>query len=81
MIDNKFVFNAIVSLVLNILLYFLNRGEEKPPSWKLYLKNFIVIYLGLLSIEYVRPVVQKGGVSLASMSQSVPEIDIGNPNF
>ena len=81
MIHNKFVFNALVSLILNIVLFVLNRGDEKNPSWKFYLKNFTVIYLGLLGIEYVKPLVQKGGMSLASMAQEIPEIDIGNPNF
>ena len=81
MIHNKFVFNALVSLVLNLVLFLLNRGNEKAPSWKFYLKNFVVIYLGLLSIEYIRPMVQKGGVTLSSMAQEIPEIDIGNPNF
>tara|TARA_B100000035_G_C20947842_1_gene530579 strand:- start:287 stop:532 length:246 start_codon:yes stop_codon:yes gene_type:complete len=81
MIDNKFVFNAVVSLVINVILFFANRGDEKAPSWKFYLKNFVIIYLGLLGLEYVKPMVQKGGVSLASMAQEVPEINIGTPDF
>ncbi len=81
MIDNKFVFNALVSLVLNVVLFLSNRGDEKAPSWKFYLKNFVLIYLGLLGLEYLKPMVQKGGVSLSSMAQPMPEIDIGNPDF
>ena len=81
MIDNKFVFNAIISLVLTLVLYLSSRSDKNPPSWKLYLKNFAIVYLGLLGVEYLKPMVQKGGVSLASMAQPVPEIDIGNPDF
>jgi hypothetical protein len=77
MLNNPYVLNCIVSLVSTLVLYLLCRTDEKPCSWKVYLKHLILVFMILVSIDYIKPLIMKGG----SGSVSQPEVNIGNPDF
>jgi hypothetical protein len=78
MYNNKYVFNAGLALVATIILFLINRSEEPRPSWKVYVKEFVVMFLVLVSAEFIRPMVTMTG---GTGPLSAPEVDIGNPNF
>jgi len=78
MYNNKYVFNAGLALVATILFFLINRSEEPRPSWKVYVKEFVVMFIVLVSAEFIRPMVTMTG---GTIPLSAPEVDIGNPNF
>ena len=78
MYNNKYVFNAGLALVATIILFLINRNEDPRPSWKVYAKEFVVMFLVLVSAEFIRPMVTMTG---GTGPLSAPEVDIGNPNF
>ena len=78
MYNNKYVFNAGLALVATIILFLINRNEDPRPSWKVYVKEFVVMFIVLVSAEFIRPMVTMTG---GTIPLSAPEVDIGNPNF
>ncbi len=77
MLNNQYVLNAIVSLVSTIVLYLLCRTDDKPCGWKVYLKHLVVVFIILISIDYIKPLVMNGGANVSSQ----PDVNIGNPDF
>ena len=77
MLNNPYVLNALVSLVSTIVLYLLCRTDDKPCSWKVYLKHLVVVFIILVSIDYIKPLVMNGGAGVSSQ----PDVNIGNPDF
>lgn len=78
MYNNKYVFNAGLALVATIILFLINRSEEPRPSWKVYVKEFVVMFLVLVSAEFIRPMVTMTG---GTIPPSAPELDTGTPDF
>ena len=77
MLNNQYILNGIVSLVSTIVLYLLCRTDDKPCSWKVYLKHLVVVFIILVSIDYIKPLVMSGGASVSAQ----PDVNIGNPDF
>ena len=76
LLNNQYILNGIVSLVSTIVLYLLCITDDKPCSWKVYLKHLVVVFIILVSIDYIKPLVMSGGSVSAQ-----PEVNIGNPDF
>ena len=45
MLNNPYVLNGIISLVSTIVLYLLCRTDDKPCSWKVYLKHLVIVFI------------------------------------
>ena len=77
MLNNSYVFNGIVSVISTLVLFLLCRTDDKPCSWKVYLKHLVLVFLILVILEYLKPLVMKGGANVASQI----DVNIGNPDF
>ena len=89
MYKNKYVVNLAVAVVSTAVLFGLSRTDEKKPSMKLLARNLVVVFVALCSLEYITPMVLKGGAMAVSTvspiaSEAVPvlrEVNLGDPNF
>ena len=77
MLNNSYVFNGIVSVISTLVLFLLCRTDDKPCSWKVYLKHLVLVFLILVILEYLKPLVMKGGDNVPSQI----DVNIGNPDF
>jgi hypothetical protein len=77
MLNNKYVINGIVALITTIILYVLSRNDENSPSWKVYLRHFIIAFAALSAVDFVIPTLTGG----SNNSVSAPSVDIGQPDF
>lgn len=77
MLNNSYVFNGIVSVISTLVLFLLCRTDDKPCSWKVYLKHLVLVFLILVTLEYLKPLIMKGGSNVSSQ----PDVNIGNPDF
>lgn len=77
MLNNSYVLNGIVAIVSTLVLFLLCRTDDKPCSWKVYLKHLVLVFVILVALEYLKPLVMKGGANVASQ----PDVNIGNPDF
>ena len=77
MLNNSYALNGIVAVVSTLVLFLLCRTDDKPCSWKVYLKHMVLVFVILVALEYLKPLVMKGGDVIASQ----PDINIGNPDF
>ena len=89
MYKNKYVVNLAVALIANVVLYGLSRTDEKKPSIKLLGRNIVVVFVALCSVEYITPMVLKGGAAAVGAASAMPveavpvlkEVNLGDPNF
>lgn len=71
MIQNVYVQNLVASLILVIVLYALNRSDEQKPGWKSYLRTFVLTFVVLSGVDFVRPILSKGSASSLMTGGSV----------
>lgn len=77
MLNNPYVLSGVLALVSTIVLYLLSRSDEKSPSWKIYLRHLLIVAVVLVSVDYIKPLVMKGG----NPSIPMPDVEIGQPDF
>ena len=94
-LKENLILALITSLIVNIILYLVNKNEENPPTYKMYLKNTGLVFVTTFMILMIREKIpsflggdnKEGGmiggssVDTASPLDNFQQINTGEPTF